>query len=170
MRTKTKFPNGLRRLLVCLPMGLFLLAQAARADLDSLTFMHGDWSGSSFGGSVSESWRFTGGSTMTGVFKAITGDNHEIIEFILIEESDQGVVMRWNHYRPDYSRWEDTVVEHRLVEAAENYAKFQISQTSEKLPTHMIYRRNEDTMRVWVGDLEASDPSGAFELIFTLDP
>ena len=142
-----------------------LLSATARADLDALGFLAGTWHSADFGKGASEVW-VPGSSSMAGIFKGELNDGRVITEFMLIHSTDDGVVLRWNHFNQDFTRWEKVPIEHVLVEFRSNYANFQMTEPVKGLPRNLVYLRRGDELTVWVGDLSAEDQSGAFELMF----
>lgn len=144
---------------------LLVLSLPAVADLDRLQFMLGRWQSDNFGQGAEEFW--TGGDTsMAGLFRGVLPDGRVITEFILVEQGESGITMRWNHFNEDYSRWENDPIEHHLVESRSNYANFEMAETVKGLPKNLVYSRSGNELKVWVGDLGATDQGGAFELTF----
>lgn len=83
-----------------------LVLQAAAQDLDDLEFLIGHWRGEAFGGIVEEIWLPAQGDVMHGVFRALSDGAISFSEFIQVTFEDDGVIMRFAHFRPDYSTWE----------------------------------------------------------------
>lgn len=136
---------------------------AETADSNPLTFMLGRWHSDGFGQGAEEFW--TGDSrSMAGVFRAVIGQDRVVTEFILIEHTATGAVMRWNHFNEDYSRWEAEPIEHHLIDVKPNYANFEMVAAKKGLPRNLIYSRQGDILTVWVGDLAAEDQAGAFQI------
>jgi len=143
------------------------LANSALADLSKLEFLKGTWTGPAFGGTATESWQAPEAKTMLGSFKTVMGNGNTVIELFIVEDTAEGVVMRWNHYNKDYSRWEDSTNEHWLIESGHHAATFALKKEVAGLPRNIVYKRKGDELFIWVGDLEASDKSGAFEFALT---
>ena len=144
---------------------LLVLSMSAKADLDSLSFMLGEWRSADFGKGATEFWT-GGGTSMAGVFRGELNDGRVITEFIQIEATEAGPVMRWNHYNENYSRWEAEPIEHHLKESKPGYANFAMKQAVKGLPMNLIYSQSGDELTIWVGDIGAEDQTGAFELKF----
>ncbi len=138
-------------------------ANAEPVEPNPLGFLLGHWQSEEFGQGATEFW--TGdGSSMAGVFRGVLDNGRVITEFILIESNESGTIMRWNHFNEDFSRWEDAPIEHELLEIRPNYANFEMVQAEQGLPRNLVYAREGNTLTVWVGDLEAKDQRGAFEI------
>ncbi|MFT6645414.1 MAG: hypothetical protein ACJAX5_003061 [Patiriisocius sp.] len=150
---------------IFLATSLILLSAIARADLDALGFLAGTWHSSNFGKGASEVWTPCG-TSIAGVFTGELNDGRVITELMPVDSTGDGVVLRWIHFNQDYSRWEKAPIEHVLVEIRSNYANFQMMDPVESLPRNMVYSLRGDELSVWIGDLEAEDQSGAFELTF----
>jgi hypothetical protein len=43
---------------------------------------------------------------MAGVFKLASGDKLIVVELMLVSQEERGPVLRFKHYRADYSTWE----------------------------------------------------------------
>lgn len=148
----------------CLLISVLLFsATALRADLSQLDFMVGNWISEDFGRGATENWARSD-TSMAGMFYGTLNDGRVITEFMLIEKSGDEIVLRWNHFNEDYSRWESEPIEHYLVESSGNKAKFEMKPVVKGLPRHLIYTKEKDSLTVWVGD--DSNPTGAFELTF----
>ena len=94
-----------------------------------------------FGGTIEEIWLPAEGDVMHAVFRAVAGGTMSFSEFIQVTVEDGGVVMRFAHFRRDYSTWEGDgpPMELRLASAEEGHAVFEA--TNEVTPDRIEYRR-----------------------------
>ena len=90
---------------------LFLLvvvtATAPAAELENLEFMVGHWMTEALGGVAEEVWLPPRGDVMHGVFRLVADDTMQFSEFVQITAEKDGVRMRFAHFRPDYTTWEE---------------------------------------------------------------
>ncbi|MFN3237946.1 MAG: DUF6265 family protein [Pseudomonadales bacterium] len=148
---------------VALILWMLISANPVAAESGPLDFMLGRWQATDFGQGAEEFWSGDA-SSLAGVFRGVLNDGRVITEFMLIEHDEGKYVLRWNHFNEDFSRWEAEPIEHELVGVETNYANFAMSKAVKGLPKNLVYRRTGDILTVWVGDLEATDTPGAFQL------
>lgn len=142
-------------------------ANAESVESSSLDFILGNWHSEGFGRGATELW--TGDdSSLAGVFRGVLDDGRVITEFILIEINEDSATMRWNHFNEDFTRWETAPIEHVLVELKPDYANFEMPEAKKGLPRNLVYSREGDVLTVWVGDLNAKDQRGAFQVKYQL--
>jgi hypothetical protein len=72
---------------------LALTPQAAKATVNDLAFMEGQWQCPKWGGTFQEHWLRPTAGTMQGVGKLVTGDKTGFMEFMSIEPGEKGLVM-----------------------------------------------------------------------------
>lgn len=150
------------RTMIAWLMGSILTAAApAAADevapsLDALAWLAGDWQGEGLGGHMQELWMPEAGGMMHGVFRLVVGGSVRFSEYLQITSEEAGVVMRFAHFRPDYSTWEGDgpPMELLLNESAPGLARF--SALHPAAPERIEYRLREDgTLVVEVSGLPA---------------
>ncbi|MBY0423700.1 MAG: hypothetical protein K2Q06_15455, partial [Parvularculaceae bacterium] len=63
---------------------------------------------------------------MAGVFKLARGESYSVVEFMMIAMEPSGPVLRFKHFRKDYSTWEGDGPPQtlRLIRAGEGFAEF----------------------------------------------
>lgn len=128
-------------------VGVLLLVLATLPGIASafeeLDFLVGRWSCEALGGTAEEIWLPARGDVMHGVFRLVADGEMQFSEFVQITREDDGLIMRFAHFRPDYSTWEgeDSPVELRLAETREGYARFE--PANERSP-EIEYRLTDD--------------------------
>lgn len=112
--------------------------------LADLAWLEGGWQGEAFGGEIEEVWLPARGAMMHGVFRLVVGGRIRISEYLQITEEEAGVILRFAHFRPDYSMVEPAgkPLELRLTAAADGLARFE--GTSPESLDLVEYRRQED--------------------------
>lgn len=102
----TKFvSNALVGALAFFAAAAFAPQAAFAEDLDDLAFLEGRWRGGDNGFVFEEIWSGPGGGVMTGMARGVNNGSLAVLEYIVIEETSAGPVMRFKHFNPDYSNW-----------------------------------------------------------------
>lgn len=112
--------------LAALLMATSAAAETPRYGLGDLAFLTGEWRGASDGMAYSEYWTEDGAGAMAGVFKLARGAQYNVVEFMLIAQEPAGPVLRFKHFRKDYSTWEGEGAPQtlRLIRAGNGTAEF----------------------------------------------
>lgn len=119
-----------------------LSASSSAADLEALAFMQGHWI-SPDNNNAEEVWLAPKGGTMTGSFRWVIPKGPHVLEYIVIQQAGQEVILRFKHLRPDYTAWEQEPNTYRLGEVAENRAVFVRTGDNDKIPERMIYSASD---------------------------
>jgi hypothetical protein len=114
------------------------LTETTHPQLSDLEFMSGHWVAPSSNG-AEEVWLAAKGGTMTGSFRWVVPDGPHVLEYLVIQETEQGVVLRFKHMRPDYSAWEENPNYYELTEARTGRAVFTNRGENKRVPDRMIY-------------------------------
>lgn len=101
-------------------------AETPRYGLRDLAFLEGEWRGGADGMQFSEFWTESGAGAMAGVFKLARGEAFSVVEFMMISQEPSGPVLRFKHFRKDYSTWEGDGPPQtlRLLRAGKGFAEF----------------------------------------------
>jgi hypothetical protein len=116
------------------------LAETPVPQLSDLDFMTGHWVAPT-SNNAEEVWLAAKGGTMTGSFRWVIPNGPHVLEYLVIQETEQGVVLRFKHLRPDYSAWEETPNYYELTEAQKGRAVFTNRGDNKRVPERMIYTR-----------------------------
>lgn len=102
------------------------VAETPRYGLRDLAFLEGAWRGEADGMQFSEFWTENGAGAMAGVFKLARGETYSVVEFMLIAQEPSGPILRFKHFRKDYSTWEGDGEPQtlRLLRAGNGVAEF----------------------------------------------
>lgn len=120
---------------------------ALASDLDKLDFLTGHWRGDISGAGIEEWWSPAAGGTKIAAFRWVTGDETNVIELVVISEEEEGVILRFKHFNPDYSTWEAGEPNtYRLVSAKESHAEFKRLSPNQDVPDVLIYDRSGDDL------------------------
>jgi len=100
-----------------------------------------------------EQWTDAAGGAMVGMFRLVNADMPVIYEFLLIEETTDGVYMRLRHFKPAMEEVEKEPIRLKLVKATSHEAVFE--NPDHEKPKRITYRRTKaehltvtvDTMR-----------------------
>lgn len=119
-----------KRILTILSMSLLIangiFAQAGYK-LSDLDFIIGAHYGVMDGGIMEEHWSPPVGNSMLGTFKMHKDGKDVFYEFLVIEETESGIVMRLRHFSNGLIAWEekDFAYEFHIIELRKNYVRFE---------------------------------------------
>lgn len=136
--------------------------------LADIAWMTGPHYGEGFGGQVEEHWAAPAGGTMFGGFRLVADGKTRVLEYLVIEETDEGVIYRFKHFNPDYTTWEENEpLVFTLIEASPRKAVFHSEAAGQDAPRRLEYALQDDgALAVTV---HGSDPaSGELDDSFTL--
>lgn len=69
-------------------------------ELGSLAWIAGTWQGELDGSKIEEVWNDPSGATMTGMFRLMKRGATAFYEYMVMEETSVGVMLRLRHFRP----------------------------------------------------------------------
>jgi len=75
--------------------------------LADLAWIAGDWVGEEGDTRIEEIWSKPDGGAMMGMFRLVQNDQPVFYEFMSIELTDGGPVMKIKHFNPDFVGWEE---------------------------------------------------------------
>jgi len=112
--------------------------QLALAELDWLV---GTWRGEKDGDRIEEAWFEPAAGAMLGSFRWLRGERVVVYELLVLESSDQGVVLRLRHFGPGLAAREerDGALAFDLVEARPGAVLF--AGRDPERPTRLGYRK-----------------------------
>ncbi|MBI4747052.1 MAG: hypothetical protein HY774_01065 [Acidobacteria bacterium] len=119
---------------------------ASQPTLAELAFIAGTWQGELGGGATEEQWNPPSGDSMMGMFRYVQNGKAVFYEFMLIEQTPDGPVLRLRHFNPRLVAWEDKTgtLNFPLVEFRKNYAVFD-HDSKERL---IFHRKSADSLTI----------------------
>jgi len=110
----------------------------AEVKLDDLSFICGHNRGEFDGAIIDEHWSEVGGDTMIGMFREIKNGKAQMYEFLTIEQTATGPILRLRHFDPGLVGWEEKaqVNSYPLVSWKANEAVFERPDKA----TRLIFR------------------------------
>lgn len=140
--------NRLLRLTVVAVVALSALAPVSAGELDDLDFLTGTWRWNAPTGPVEEWWMPAAGNTKVASFRWTQGDRTSVIELVIVSAEEDGTVLRFKHFDPDYATWEkDEPNAYRLASTGNGRAEFRKISANPDVPDVLIYERAGDTLR-----------------------
>ena len=140
---------------------------AAEPALSDLAFLEGRWRGGDEGFVFEETWNSAEGGVMTGMARGVRGGELAVLEYIVVSEEEDGVFMRFKHFRADYSTWEDDEpLTLRFTQAKEGDVIFHSDDPQSEVQTIRYFLTGDDGMQADVALMENGEPGG-FSLTFT---
>jgi len=94
-------------LLLPAALGLAQTKPPAEVKLDDLAFICGHNRGEQNGSIIDEHWSEVGGDTMIGMFRQIKNGKAQLYEFLTIEQTATGPILRLRHFDPGLIGWEE---------------------------------------------------------------
>ncbi len=139
----------------------------AQHELSELAWMAGAWTGSGLGGDVELHWSKPVGGSMVGMSRLVQNGKAGFFEFILIEQDERGITLRFQHFNPGYAAWEKNgPLTLELVETTSGRAVFQ-SRDPKQSPARMVYSvRDDNGLGVLFDSPEAFGGPISFELLY----
>ena len=136
------------------------------ASLTDMAFLAGHWRGEE-GLVFEEIWSAPEGGVMTGMARGVADGQLRVLEYIIVAEEEDGLVMRFKHFNADYSTWEEdgAVIELWLTAKGENDVTFSADPPSQTVKSVRYWKPAEDRLQadvVLVNDGE----EGGFTLKF----
>ncbi|MBD3648285.1 MAG: hypothetical protein HUJ31_12730 [Pseudomonadales bacterium] len=154
------------RRIVARALTCWLISLPAQAgDLDALSFMTGHWVAAG-DDNYEEVWLAPAAGTLPGSFRWVFPNGRQVLEYLVIEETDEGVFFRFKHFNPNYEAWEKEPNTYRLTAVDESSATFERVSDNMDVPKTLSYTREGNTLSfVGTGDSEREEP---LELNFRL--
>ncbi len=153
-----------------------------------VAFLEGIWRGETPRGEgvmiFEEIWSAPGGGVMTGMARGHTrtpaseeSDTLNVLEYIIIAAEGEDLVMRFKHFRADYSTWEDgnkddgektlgAPVTLSLDNASPGHVLFTATDPAAEVVSIRYFMPEEDTLQADIALLQ-NGHSGSFTLLFS---
>lgn len=145
----------MRGALAILGMLWMVSVPAWAGDLDELSFMTGHWVAANGDDHYEEVWFAPRSGTLPGSFRWVFPNGRQVLEFLVIEETDEGVFFRFKHFNPDYTAWEEEPNSYRLASVEEDAATFERISENTDVPRTLSYSREGNILTfVGTGDNE----------------
>lgn len=131
-------------------------SQLPPKEIKSLAFMAGKWKTHSAWGDMEENWSEPMGNSMMCAYRCVKDGKVVFYEFIVIEQTDTGPVMKLRHFSPGNIGWEDKdkPYEYPLTFLETDKARF---ERPDKKTALTFYRTGPEKMQVI---LERQDDEG----------
>ncbi len=138
----------------------------ADSDLEDLRFLEGHWrGGDDF--VFEEIWSAPEGGVMTGMARGVSSGEVRVLEYIVIAEEDDAIVMRFKHFNADYSTWagEDEPLTLTLTQVEGTDATFAADPPTHTVKSIRYWMPEANTLQVDVAQIENGE-EGGFTLLF----
>jgi hypothetical protein len=122
--------------------------RAERGSLADLAWLAGSWTGDMEGQVAEETWSAPAAGGMMGMFRLLGEKGTSVFEFLLLEEGQGNLHLRFQHVGPGYRVWEkERPLEFRLVSAEEKAFTFE-SPDPNQSPTRIVYTLPSPTQMI----------------------
>ena len=117
-----------------------------------MTFLAGHWRGERLDTVIEEVWLAPSAGVAQGSVRLIKDGKIGTIELIVVVVENDCIIMRYNHFHPNYRTWEDDgPIELTLTSARDGEVVFSNLQHPPRHATEMGYRlTGPQTLHSWV--------------------
>jgi hypothetical protein len=142
-----------------------------RAAIADLAWLAGSWTGDMAGQVAEETWSAPSAGAMMGMFRLLGETGTSVFEFLLLEESQANLYLRFQHFGPGYRPWEKSgPLEFRLTAASADAFTFE-SLDPNQSPTRIVYARPSPTQMIaTVETVRGGRVSDSFDVVYTRRP
>jgi hypothetical protein len=121
-----------------------------RPNIETVSWLAGNWKGEAFGGIVEEIWSQPAGGTMMGMFRLIKDGKVSFSEFEEIVDQDNGLVFRVKHFTSAFVGWEEKEksIDFKFLSSTENEIHFDgltLIKIDERTCKHVIRLKDKTT-------------------------
>lgn len=142
------------------PLAAFLAASPVGAQsLDDLSFLIGSWTSDRGGFVIEESWTDAKAGVVVGSSRGVQNGAVRFLRFAVVEETPQGVVMRFKRFNADYTTWEaggPSVM--RLIESGDGRALFEATDDASDVRRIRYRARPDGAVEVTADRIDADGP------------
>ena len=144
----------------------FITAQAETTpSLDDLAFLEGHWrGGEDF--VFEETWLAAEGGVMTAMARGVSSGELAVLEYIVVTQEEDAVIMRFKHYNADFTTWEEGgPVTLSLTSASKNDVTFTADPPSETVKSIRYWITDDSALQADIVLVEDGE-EGGFSLTF----
>ena len=141
-----------------------------RTTLADLAWLAGEWRGDMFGEVAEETWSEPAAGAMMGMFRLLGEKKTSVFEFLLLEEAQEGLHLRFHHLGPGYKIWEkDGPLEFRLTAATDKAFTFESPDPTQS-PTRIVYAVASPTQMIaTVETIRDGKVAESFDVVYARD-
>ncbi|PLK42340.1 DUF6265 family protein [Emticicia sp. TH156] len=141
--------------------GLFMnqaaTAQASKATLNDVAFIHGHWQGVFNGGPIEAFWAKPAGDNLTGFIRMMKDEKVTMYEMLIFEQTENGPVVLVKHFKPGLIAIEEKEVSdrYRFIESKKDWALFEKQDGSIRIiyekrgPNQLVIQRGKQENGNW---------------------
>ena len=142
-----------------------------RGSIADLAWLAGSWKGDMEGQVAEETWSAPAAGAMMGMFRLLGEKGTSVFEFLLLEESQGNLHLRFQHVGPGYRVWEkERPLEFRLVATHEKTFTFE-SLDPDQSPTRIVYALPSATQMIaTVETVRGGKVANSFDVVYERVP
>ena len=126
-----------------LAFALSLSNPCSAVELNDLGWLSGHWF--SHDKSYEEVWIAPKAGSMSGSFRWVFQNGKQILEYLVIEEKNKQIFLRFKHFETDYIPWEKEEPNlYKLESLLDRQVTFTRLSENSKAPLKLIYRRDQN--------------------------
>lgn len=141
-------------------------AEAGSPTLADVAFLEGSWRGGDKDLAFEEIWSGPEAGVMTGMARGARAGALAVLEYIVLSQEDGAVLLRFHHYKADFSAWEEDPIVLRLVDHAKGDATFRNDDPQAEVQSLRYWTPSDGSLQADVGLLKDGEPAG-FTLLFS---
>jgi hypothetical protein len=132
-----------------------------------LAWLSGSWAGQRGSDQIEEYWSTLAGEALMGMFRLLRSDQVRFYELITLVPEGAFLVMRFKHFDPDLSGWEekDESLEFVVVQCAGQKVVFFERNVAD--PRWLVYHQKDAQRLVVYFEREGEETPAAEQFIFT---
>jgi lipoprotein-anchoring transpeptidase ErfK/SrfK len=111
-----------------------------------------------------EHWTDAAGGSMVGMFRLVKAEKPVIYEFLMLEESKEGVYMRLRHFKAEMAEVEQEAIRLKLVKSTPGEAIFENPDNDK--PKRITYSRNKSGLLTVTVETMRDGKTATFALKF----
>lgn len=127
------------------------------SELEKLGWLAGHWV--SPDGAAEEVWLEPKGGTMSGSFRWVFPNGNVVLEYMVIEQTEDGITFRFKHYNPNFEPWEKGEPNtYRVIAIEDHSVSFERVSENDKAPLKYRYSRQDDMLEFMGEGDSGEDP------------
>jgi hypothetical protein len=132
--------------------------------IDCLLWLGESWRGEKDSGLIEEQWSKPEGDTMMGMFRWIKDGKVFFYEFMTIEQTEEGLILRIKHFNQGLIGWEEKEKSFSCVLTQLDGEKAVFFAREEEKPLWLVFERMENSLKIYFDSgVDSPKPENIFQ-------
>ena len=118
-------------------------------NIDDLTWLSGSWRGKKDNGFIEEQWSRPEGDTMMGMFRWVKESGVFFYEFMTIEQTKEGLILRIKHFNPGLIGWEEKDISFSCILTQLENEKAAFFAREKEEPIWLVFEKKESGLEIY---------------------